>query len=183
MTRATAFAPAAVGLVLSAASPALAMSGQCFWDRLEPPTRNALLDGYQRLGPEVLDRVPVSDRELAAIDAACGPGPDALKERLLSAVVFEHGSAVFLKGWLRWDDMALQAAWNRIPPEAAGALRRQAEAALSGAPPGGEDSVMGAVGAFLARDPASQPPGLVDQVRGYLTSRAMREVIERASGH
>jgi hypothetical protein len=182
MHRATVLASAAAGLLLLAGSPALAMSGQCFWERLEPPTRGALLDGYQRLGPEVLDRVPISDRELAAIDAACGPGPGALKERLLSAVVFEHGSAVFLKGWLRWDDMAIQAAWNRVGPQAAGALRRQAEDVLSGAPPAGEDAVTGAIGAFLGRDPAAQPPGLVDQVRGYLTSRAMREVIERASG-
>jgi hypothetical protein len=35
--------------------------------------------------------------------------PDPVKERLL-AVTFEHGPAVFLKGWLKWGDGDLQRA-------------------------------------------------------------------------
>ena len=97
---------ASASLLLLAASPALALSGQCFWDQLEPATRGALVNGYQQQGPQVLDRVFVSDRELRAIDEQCGAGsaPGELKDRLLAAVVFEHGSAVFLKGALHWDE-------------------------------------------------------------------------------
>ena len=162
------------------ARPALALNGQCFWSHLEPATRSALLDGYQRLGPQVLDRVFVSDRELDAIDSQCGAdrGDDALKERLLAAVTFEHGAAVFLKGWLRWDDGALQGAWTRLGPEQTARLRRQADAILTGAP-SADDDLHDAIGAFLQRDPAREDPALVDQLRGYLTSRAMREAIER----
>jgi len=172
-------APAATaGLLLIAAGPSWALSGQCYWSRLEQPTRDALLQGYQRLGPQVLDRVPVSDRELADIDAACGPGPEDLKDRLLSATVLEHGSAAFLKGWLRWDDDAIQAAWARIDPEQAEQLRRQADAVLARSAPS-DESLSRAVGEFLGQDPDRQAPGVVDQVRGYLTSRAIREAIER----
>ena len=167
-------------LALAAGAPALALSGQCFWDQLEPPTREALLDGYQRLGPQVLDRVFISDRELQAIDARCGAAAvdGELKERLLAAVAFEHGSAVFLKGWLHWSDADIQAAWSRLRPEETGLLRRQAQGALAGAPPANED-LSEAVEAFLGRDPDREDSGLADQVRGYLTSRAMREAIER----
>jgi hypothetical protein len=173
-------ASASAGLLLAAASPALAISGQCFWNQLEPPTRGALLEGYQRLGPQVLDRVPISERELTAIDVQCGAqdAPGDLKDRLLTAVVLEHGSAVFLKGWLHWDDQAIQDAWSRLGPEAISVLRRQAQAVLAGVPPEDAD-LSGAVGAFLGRDPSREDPGLVDQARGYLTSRAMREAIER----
>jgi hypothetical protein len=171
---------ACAGLALAAAEPALALSGECFWSHLEGPTRRALLDGYQRQGPEVMDRVFIADRELQAIDAQCEAASvdDAVKERLLAATVFEHGSAVFLKGWLRWGDGELQQAWSRLRPEQAGQLRRQAEAAVSGAPPSNEE-LFGPIGAFLGRDPGREDPALVDQVRGYLTSRAIREATER----
>ena len=173
-------AAAAAGLALAGGAPALALSGQCFWDQLDPPTRGALLDGYQRLGPDVLDRVFISDRELRAIDTQCAAASvdGELKERLLAAVAFEHGSAVFLKGWLQWSDADLQAAWSRLRPEQTGLLRRQAQAVLSGAPPSNED-LSEAVEDFLGRDPGRLDPGLADQARGYLTSRAMREAIER----
>jgi hypothetical protein len=167
-------------LLVAGASPAMALSGQCFWDQLEPPTRSALLEGYQRLGPQVLDRIPIDQRELAAIDARCAAqgAQEELKDRLLTAVVLEHGSAVFLKGWLRWDDAAIQGAWSRLGPEEIGLLRRQAQGALTGAEPADVD-LSRAVGAFLGRDPSREDPGLLDQVHGYLTSRAIREAIER----
>jgi hypothetical protein len=166
-------------LAVAGARPALALDGQCFWSHLEEPTRRQLLEGYQRLGPQVLDRVLISDREIQSIDAQCG-GASAdpqLKERLLSAVIFEHGSAVFLKGWLRWDDQAIQGAWSRLGPDQSARLRRQADGVLRAAPPPEED-LSGAVGAFLGRDPAGVDPAVADQVRGYLISRAMREAIE-----
>ena len=179
MRSAAILAPAvSAGLLLLAAQPASAMTGQCFWQQLQAPTRQALLDGYQRLGPQVLDRVQISDRELGAIDSACGPGPDALKERLLSAVVLEHGSAVFLKGWLHWDDAAMEAAWSRLSPDQARLLRRDANAILAGEQPA-DQSLTDAIGEFLDREPGRDSAGVVDQVRGYLTSRAIREAIER----
>jgi hypothetical protein len=173
-------AVAASLLAVFGAGRALALSGQCFWSHLEEPTRRDLLEGYQRLGPGVLDRVYISDREIQSIDAQCAAAEadPALKERLLSAVVLEHGSAVFLKGWLRWDDAAIQGAWSRLGPDEADRLRRQASAVITGTEPANSD-LTGAVGAFLGRDPGREDPGLVDQVRGYLTSRAVREAIER----
>jgi hypothetical protein len=170
----------ATGALVLGAQPALALNGQCFWNQLDPTTRGALVNGYQRLGPEVLDRVLISDHELDAIDRQCadGRGDDALKERLLSAVTLEHGAAVFLKGWLRWDDGALQDAWTRLGPEQKARLLRQADASLTGAA-AGDDDLREAISTFLQRDPAREDPALVDQVRGYLTSRAMREAIER----
>jgi hypothetical protein len=178
--RAFAISATAAALALGAASPALALSGQCFWSHLEVATRQNLIDGYQRLGPQVLDRVFISDREFSAIDAQCGAdrAEPSVKERLLAAVTFEHGSAVFLKGWFRWDDQTLQGAWMRLTPGQAAQLRGQAEAALSAAQPGGDD-LRGAIGSFLGRDPDREDPAVIDQVRGYLTSRAMREAIER----
>ncbi len=167
-------------LALAAGGPALALTGECFWSHLEGPTRRALLDGYQRLGPQVLDRTPIADRELQAIDAQCEADrvDEAIKERLLTAVVLEHGSAVFLKGWLRWSDHDLQQAWIRLRPDEATLLRRQAEAVVSRLP-GADPDLRGPIGSFLGHDPAREDPALVDQVRGYLTSRAVREAIER----
>jgi len=177
---ALAFASAAL---TASAGPALALSGQCFWSHLEVPTRQNLLDGYQRDGPAVLDRIAISDRELASLDEQCDARSvdPSIKERLLAATVFEHGSAVFLKGWLRWDDGAIQAAWLRLSPEQAAGLRRQAEGVLAGQPPDPSGNLGGATGAFLGRDPSREDPALIDQVRGYLTSRSMREAIERLS--
>jgi hypothetical protein len=172
--------PTAVGVLLLMAGPASALSGQCFWNQLQALTRGALVQGYQRLGPQVLDRVQISDGELAAIDSNCGPGPDALKERLLSAVVLEHGSAVFLKGWMHWDDQGIQQAWGRIDPDQSQILRGQAEALVAGAQQP-EQSLSRAIGEFLGHDPERDEPGVADQVRGYLTSRAIREAIERRS--
>lgn len=167
-------------LALSAAEPALALTGECFWSHLEGPTRRALLDGYQRQGPEVMDRVFISDRELQSIDAQCeaGRSDDGVKERLLAATVFEHGAAVFLKGSMRWSDQDLQQAWSRLKPDEASQLRRQAEAVISGVQ-GADEDLRGPIASFLGRDPGGEDPALVDQLRGYLTSRSIREAIER----
>ena len=102
-----------------AASPGFAMTGECFWGRLSPATRDAFLRGYARLGEEVLDRVAVSDEEYAGIDSACGAdaADPAIKDRLLAATVIEHGAAVFLQGRLGWDAPAVQLAWDRLGPE------------------------------------------------------------------
>lgn len=179
MRFAAALTPVAAGsLLLLLAGPGWALDGRCFWNQLQPMTRGALLQGYQRLGPQVLDRVPIGDAELSAIDANCGPGPDALKERLLTAVVLEHGAAQFLKGWMRWDDAAIDAAWARIDPEQAERLHRQARAVVDGGPQA-DESLSRAIGQFLDRDPDQLDPGVADQARGYLTSRAIREAIER----
>ena len=174
------------GVAVSGVQPALAqprpaLSGECFWRHLERPTRAALLQGYQQLGPDVLDRVFISDDEHRAIDEACqaarGADPST-KQRLLAAIVVEHGAAVFLKGRLRWQDEDIQAAWRRLDPEARSRLRREADAALGPRAPGPDD-IEGLAEVFLG--PAAQDTSALDQAKAYLTSRAVREAIERGS--
>ena len=170
---------AVFGLGLAAAPAAQAMTGACLWDHLRSETRNALIRGYLRDGPDVLDRVYVSDEEFDAIDSACdGRRTDErLKERLLAAVVFEHGSAVYLKQRLGWRDDDIQRAWERMAPDSLAMLRRSADTILDEMDPI-NDELSSPVRAFLGTHPDEDPP-LADQARGYLTSRAMREAIER----
>ena len=77
----------AAGLLLAAAQPAFALSGQCFWSHLEPPTRSDLLEGYQRQGPQVLDRV--DDWKwtdgLKPADNAPEWGMDKFRDRFMTA--------------------------------------------------------------------------------------------------
>lgn len=170
---------ATAGLTLAAATSARAMTGACLWDHLRPETRSALIRGYLRDGPDVLDRVYVSDQEFDAVDTACeGRRTDErVKERLLAAVVFEHGSAVYLKQRLGWRDDDIQHAWERIAPDGLAMLRRSADTILEEKDPINDD-LSGPVRAFLPPRQNDDPP-LADQARGYLTSRAMREAIER----
>ena len=164
------------------AAPALAMDGACVWDHLQPATRDAFVSGYVRQGPEVIDRVSVSEQEYDAIDQACAPRPldEDIKDRLLAAVVLEQGSAAVLKGRLGWTDADLQAGWRRLGPDQRAALGQGARAALdgTGAPPGdASDELLGAVRTFLGRS-AGDDRVTEDQAGGYLTSRAVREAIE-----
>ncbi len=167
---------AAAGL---AATPSHAMSGDCVWGQLAPATRDAMIQGYLRNGPDVLGRVFVSARELEDIDANCASTavPDDLKDRLFSAVVLERGAAVFLKQRLGWRDEDLQDAWERMAPHERAALRRGADAILQGERPA--DDLSDAMRAFLGDSPALDDPKAIDEVMGYLTSRAIREAIEQ----
>ena len=172
---------ALAGLCLVAARPAMAMSGDCLWDHLRPETRTELIRGYMRDGPDVLGRVFISDAEYDAVDTGCDGSRRAeerTKERLLAAVVFEHGSAVFLKQRLGWRDGDIQSAWDRILPADQARLRRSADTILSERDPI-EDDLSAPVRAFLGGRRADDDASLADQARGYLTSRSMREAIER----
>jgi hypothetical protein len=173
-------AAGAAAVALGAASPGLAMSGDCFWRHLQPATREAFLREYGRLGPEVLDRVAVSDREYAAMDAACGGSGSSsgLKDRLLGATVIEHGAAVYLQGKLGWDSQAIQAAWSRLSPDLLDRLHQEARLALRSQSPRSED-LDRAARRFLGSDPSE--PAVLDQARAYVTSRVMREAVERSS--
>jgi len=180
-SRRLAFALGLAGLVFLAARPAMAMSGACLWGQLRPETRSALIGGYLRDGPDVLDRVYISDAEFDAVDRTCDGShrtDEALKERLLSAVVFEQGSAVYLKQKLGWRDGDIQAAWERIAPDHQAMLRRSADTILANRDPINDD-LSGPVRAFLGPRTADSDPALADQARGYLTSRAIREAVER----
>ena len=169
-------------LGIAAASPGFAMSGECFWRHLSQPTRDAFLKNYGRLGAEVLDRVAVDDADYAQIDSACGAASadPATKDRLLAASVIEHGSAVFLEGRLHWDADAIQAAWSRLPPEDLDGLHGQASQVLRGQAPG-EADVSGPARRFVG-NAAGEDRDVLAQARAYVTSRAMRETIEQASG-
>ena len=176
------FAAAGAAAVMTlAASPGFAMTGDCFWTHLSPATRDAFLSDYGRLGADVLDRVAVSADEYGAIDTDCGAaGADpATKDRLLGAVVIEHGAAVFLQGRLHWDSGAVQDAWSRVPQEDVDWLHDQARQVLRGQSAGTAD-VTTLARAFLG--PGADPdPAVLDQARAYITSRAMREEIERVT--
>jgi hypothetical protein len=167
--------------LLGVGSPSFAMSGDCFWRRLSPATRGSFLREYGRLGPEVLDRVAVSDREYAAMDEACGgSGWDpALKDRLLGATVIEHGAAVYLQGKLGWDNQAIQSAWERLSPELLDRLHQEARQALRGQSQQ-SDGLGRAARRFLGSDPSD--PAVLDQARAYVTSRIMRETVESVPG-
>jgi hypothetical protein len=174
-------AAGAAALALAAASPSFAMSGECLWRHLEPATRDAFLREYGRLGPAVLDRVAISDREYAAMDEACGgSGADpALKDRLLGSTVIEHGSAVYLQGRLGWDNQAIQAAWARLSPELLDRLHAEARQALrSRTSP--SDELDRAARRLLGSNPPTDP-AVLDQARAYVTSRVMRETVELSS--
>ncbi|MGZ6016902.1 MAG: hypothetical protein ACXWKM_14280 [Phenylobacterium sp.] len=173
-------AGAAAALALGLAGSASAMTGACLWAHLQQPTRTALVEGYQRDGTDVLDKVLITDREFKAIDELCTDGPDLSddqKERLLAAVVYEHGAAIFLERRLNWDDAAIHAALERLPEADKAALRRGAEAVLAGREPSGDPSA--AAAAFLSGTNAMEDKGAIDEAVGFLTSRAMREAIER----
>ena len=174
-------AAGAVVVAFGAAGPSFAMSGECLWRHLEPATRDAFLRQYPRLGPEVLDRVAVSDREYDAMDEACGAaGADpALKDRLFGAIVIEHGSAVYLEGKLGWDNGAIQDAWERLPPDMLDRLHREARLTLRRQSPQSDD-LDRAARTFLGSDPSDR--AVFDQARAYVTSRIMRETVERVSG-
>lgn len=172
---------AAAALALGATHPAMAMSGRCFWNQLRPQTRDILLDAYQRQGPAGIDPSTIGDAELQAMDETCGAGrADVdLKERMLAAVVFEQGSAAILTRALEWDGRALDAAWDRLSPDDRSLLNRGAEAVLDGAQTPRED-LAPIVSDFLGEAVARrQPPAVADEARGYLTSRALIEAIER----
>ena len=171
----------AAAITICAASPSFAMTGECFWRHLAPATRDALLRDYERLGAEALDRVAVSGDEYGAMDSECGAaGADpAVKDRLLGAVVIEHGSAVFLQGRLHWNSDGIQTAWARIAPDDVDWLHDQAKQVLRGQTPESAD-VSGPARDFLGDAPDPNPE-VLEQARAYVASRAMREQIERAT--
>jgi len=180
MTLLRLFAAAGAAVVMmGAAAPGFAMTGACFWAHLAPATRDAFLANYARMGADALDRVEVSSDEYAAMDSACGAADSsaATKDRLLGAVVIEHGSAVFLEGQLHWDAAAIEDAWGRISSDDMDWLHDQARQVLRGQSDGTAD-VTNIARAFLGPD-ADPDPGVLDQARAYITSRAMREEIEQ----
>jgi hypothetical protein len=172
-------AAGAAAVMMGAAAPGFAMTGDCFWTHLAPATRGAFLANYARMGADALDRVAVSSDEYAAMDSACGAADSsaATEDRLLGAVVIEHGSAVFLEGRLHWDAAAIDAAWGHISSDDMDWLHDQARQVLRGQSDGTAD-VTNIAKAFLG-DAAAADPGVLDQARAYITSRAMREEIEQ----
>lgn len=175
-------AAGAAALATLAASPSLAMTGECFWSHLSPATRATFLSNYGQLGAEALDRVKVSADEYGAMDSACGAaGVDpAIKDRLLGADVIEHGSAAFLEGSLRWDNDAIETAWSRLTQDDLDSLHDQAREAIRGRASDDEDVTVQAR-RFLG-DMVVTNPQVLDQARAYVTSRAMREAIEQTTG-
>lgn len=171
----------AAAVLIGAASPGFAMTGECFWTHLSPATREAFLGDYQRMGADVFDRVAVSADEYNLIDSACGAADAdaATKDRLLGAVVIEHGAASYLQGRLHWDSDAIQNAWGRLGSEDVDWLHDQARQVLRGQNSGTAD-VTTLARAFLGQD-ADPDPAVLDQARAYVTSRAMREAIERST--
>jgi hypothetical protein len=170
---------ALAGVLVAAASPALAADGNCLWDSLTPQTRDALLAAYRANPDTAFGQVRPSTEDQQAMTRACAMTAANMLESLatLKMTTIERGAAAALQAERGIDAARLDAAWAGLAAADRSAILAQASAAIEG------DEDTGAADAAITRfmNGLGLPLSTAGVNQGFywLRAHAMRLAYER----